>query len=274
MILSFSQINMYSRCGIQYYFRYVEGIIVPPASALILGKAFHKAQEEEYKHKLETKQDMPISIVTDLFAEEVERDFSQDVLLKDEEKTIGKTQVRDRIKDNGINMLTEYYYSVAVNTMPEAVEKEFTITEDFPLLMDSNTGLIVELPAPVKGYIDLITDKNEVIDTKTSSKTPTKDTAEKSQQLTIYALGYKEIYGTLPEKLRLDCIIQPGKKSPSRVVTLETTRNIEQIERLARRIARVAQGIKAGVFIPPDQGSWACSYCGYRDIEICKEYLI
>jgi len=258
--LSFSQVNMYSRCGLQYYFRYIEGRKVPPASALILGSAVHKGQETEYRHKMEKGEDLALDSVSDIVADEIERAFSEDVLLNEEEQSRGKDLVKGEVKDTGVSMIATYYNEVAVRTTPVAVEEKFEFG--------------VGVGVPVIGYIDLITDDGVVVDTKTTSKAPTKDQAEKSQQLTIYALGYQTLYGFLPESLRLDFVVAPGKKTPSRVIALETTRSEEQIARFARRVARVVDGIRKGVFIPPDQGSWACSYCGYRDTGICKEYLI
>lgn len=258
--LSFSQINMYSRCGIQYHLRYIEGIKIPPKSALILGSAFHKAQEAEYINKIEKNEDLPIDEVFDILSDNIEEAFSEDVLLDEEEQSKGKEVVKAAIKDNGISMMGAYYDEIATKTQPVAVEEKF----------------ILDMHVPIIGFIDLITDEGIVADTKTAGKSPAKNEADKSQQLTIYALGYKELYGHLPESLRLDYVVAPctSKKAKSCVVTLETKRNEEQIKRLARRVERIVDGINKGVFIPPDQGSWACSYCGYRDIGICNEYLI
>jgi len=256
--LSFSQINMYSRCGIQYYFRYVEGIKIPPKSALVLGSAFHKAQEAEYKNKIVTSEDLPIDEVLDVLSDNIERAFSEEVLLDEEEQSKGKEVVKATIKDNSTYMMKEYYEVVAKNTTPVAVEEQFILTD-----------MIV----PIVGYIDLITSEGIVVDTKTASRTPASDEADKSQQLTIYALGHLKYYGHFPSKLRLDYVVKP-KNNKSQIVSLETTRSNEQIARLERRIRRVVDGINKGVFIPPDQGSWACQYCGYRDMGICNEYII
>ncbi len=50
--ISATQLNMYLRCPAQYKFRYVDGIILPPKSALTKGKAVHRGQEFNYWQQL------------------------------------------------------------------------------------------------------------------------------------------------------------------------------------------------------------------------------
>jgi CRISPR/Cas system-associated exonuclease Cas4 (RecB family) len=261
--LSFSMINMYSRCGLQFAFRYIEGIIAPPRPSIIQGKAFHAALESNYLQKKETYEDMKVTDIIEIYAENVEKQFSGEVLLDDEELTKGKDNIKAEIKDEGKIMLGAYHEDIAKNLQPIEVELRF----DIPVVLPDNSVV------PAMGYIDLVSDKGELIDTKTAKKAPSKVEADKSQQLTLYALGYKHLYGHLPQKLRLDYVVSPNSKG-AKTVSLETQRSDEEIERMAKRIARIVDGIRKGVFIPPDQGSWACQYCGYRLIGVCKEYLI
>lgn len=260
--LSFSAVNMYCRCGLQYYFRYIEGIIAPPRPAMVLGKAFHAALESNYKQKAESHKDLPVDDLKDIYVTEVETIFLDEVLLDEDEKTKGKEIVKAEIKDEGTLMIDAYQKEIGQETMPLEVELEFNCQIQY------DDGVTVD----TIGYIDLITEDGTLVDTKTSQRAPQKDTAHKSQQLTLYSLGYKTLYGHLPQKLRLDYVI--GNKNSAKTVSLNTTRSDEEIERFFKRIRRVVDGIRKGVFIPPDQSSWACQYCGYRVINVCKEFLI
>lgn len=50
--LSVSQISMYLRCSLQYWFRYIQGIKAPPNLKLTVGKAGHEGLEFENRQKV------------------------------------------------------------------------------------------------------------------------------------------------------------------------------------------------------------------------------
>jgi hypothetical protein len=252
--LSFSQINMYSRCGIQYYWRYVEGKKIPPRSATVLGDAFHIAQERNYKQKLDTKRDLSLEEVISFFVDTWKARSTEIAWQKNEIQKYGSPKRAVGIlQDEGISLVNTYYNMRAVNIQPVAVEDEIIISflNDYP---------------PVKGYIDLI-DEQAIRETKTVSRTPTQEVVDKSLQLTIYAIGYKLKYGE-ERSLVADYIVR--KKNPE-VVSFITKRTQDYIDRFLSRFARVVEGIQKGVFIPAPTDHWVCSpkWCGYWDI--CKE---
>ena len=57
--LSVSQVNMYLRCPLQYMFRYIEGLKLPPKSAMTLGKSIHFGIEGNYRQKIDSHKDLP-----------------------------------------------------------------------------------------------------------------------------------------------------------------------------------------------------------------------
>lgn len=272
MKISFQKINMYSRCGLQYYFRYIKGIKIPPTTAVVQGRACHKAAEEFYKRKLEEKENPPLEFMLEAFSDELDRLFAEEeVLFSEEEKHAGEKKIRGTLKDDGVSMLRVYHRDRAVSVDPFLVEAYFEV----PLgeaaakaIPDYDGGLD---DVSLIGYVDLADLNGVIFDLKTRKSPPKKFDAESSQQLTAYALGYKTVMGMLPEKVVLDCLV--GNRTP-KLVSLASFRTEEDLERLLKRIARIVDGIRKGVFIPPDQSHWACRYCGYRDFGICKEYLI
>jgi len=81
--ISVTQIKMYLRCPAQYYFRYVLGLKIPPAGALVLGRAVHAGLEHYFAGKLHTGEGPPVNRVLDVFdaafeAERPEADWGED----------------------------------------------------------------------------------------------------------------------------------------------------------------------------------------------------
>ncbi len=248
--ISFSQINMYSLCGVQYHFKYIIGIKTPATPAQIQGKMYHAALEQNNRQKIETAVDLSLSQMEDFYSNAVEEAFREEVFLKASEKDRGKTAIRDEVLKKGRIALATYLTEHAPGTQPLEVEKGF-----FVPLGD-------HLP-PLYGIIDLITIDLRVVDHKTASKSPSEGEAEKSQQLSAYALGFKTLYGMDPTSLELQYTVVT-EKGNSKAVKLTTQRTEDQINRFLNRIKAVVDGIGKGVFIPPEQSSWACGLCAYH----------
>lgn len=263
--LSFSQINLYQRCGVQYYLKYIEKTPTPSNVALVKGKSFHSALEENFKQKIASGNDLPVDKILDVYRDSVVEGFNDNILL-DPEETEGTEAVMGATVDSGVAMLKIYMAELAPTIQPLSVEEEVLISHR------DVTGNSEELPVPLRMFIDIVAIDGTVYDHKTSAKTPPSSTADDSQQLTIYALGYKEHYGLLPSRLVLNYAIAPGKKSPAKCIAIETKRDENSINKLLNRVTRVVDGIQKGVFIPPEQGSFACSYCPYKRTGACKEF--
>lgn len=272
LYLSFQKINIYSRCGLQYYFRYIKGIQLPPTTAIAMGKAIHKSIETYYASKKESGKDPDLDLLLSTYSDELENAFSEELFLEEEEHTKGKSKIKDELKNIGIIGLKTYYKERAPQIVPFLIEEEFKldlseIAEKLGFDKTSYENIILT------GYIDLVDTEGNIIDHKLRrNSSPSKDEAHKSQQLTIYSLGYNYLLGELPKSVKLDNIIVSNSKNV-KLITLEATRNEDDIKRLLRRTIRIIDGIKKGVFIPPDHTSWACSYCLYKKTGDCKEYI-
>ncbi len=254
--ISFSAMNMYCKCGMQYMLHYEEGVKVPPTTSLINGKEYHGTLEVNHRQKVESRVDLPLQDLKDLYADGVQKAFQGEVLLKKDENDLGKVEVLDKTLLRGFAALEVYHRDLAPTRQPLEMEKEFKIrlSDDLP---------------PLYGFIDLITEGMVVIDDKTAQKTPAKDEAEKSLQLSTYALAFNDLYGYLPPELRLDYVVVTPKTNKGSASPLSTARNQGQLDRFIKRLRLVVDGICKGVFIPPEQGHWACGYCGYGDMGLC-----
>ena len=246
--LSYTQLNMLLRCGEQYRRRYLEGERIPPGSAGALGKSFHLAQESNYRQKINSKRDLPVEAVTTAFSDAFDVE-SKDVLWTPEEAEAGISNVKGDLKDEGVKLVEVYHTEVAPAIQPESCE------EVIPVALDG-------FPYDLKCVVDLVDDKQIVHDSKTRGKSPTAEEANKSMQLTAYALAYRVSRKEQERGLQLDVVVR--NKTP-KIVTLPTQRTNEQIGRFLETMARAAEAIQGGVFLPAPEGAWYCSpkFCGY-----------
>ena len=248
--LSHTQINMFLRCPKQYEFRYVNGIRIPPSGVLVLGGAGHSAIAYNYKQKIQTHQDLKINEVTEFFAEEFDRK------VKEEEPIFDEDRPKD-LKDNGIKVLKKYQNDKAKIIQPKEVEKVFAI--DF-----TNVNYFI------KGFIDLITENEELVDHKISKKSPSQSNIDDDLQMTVYKLGYNYTYNKDPIELRYDYLIT--SKNP-KIKSYPTFRTNEDIDEYLVIVGQIVEYIKRGDFYKNTQ-SYNCSqkYCGYY--EKCRPHKI
>lgn len=241
--LSPSQINMYLRCPAQYYFRYEEGIKMPPRSALTKGTCVHKGIEHNYRQKIESKKDVKVNEVKEVVSSEFDE-------RKDE------TDWRDgedpgKIKDRTVGLAEMYHVNMAPTIQPLWVEQEVEVPiETFGLVL--------------KGYLDLVDEDMWIRDNKTTGRTPNKSVIDKSLQLSAYYFAYRAITGESPKGVKLDYMVDI--KTP-KLVTFEGKRTQREIDRFVNTAGSVAAAIKNNVYYP-NEGNFMCSpeHCGYWDI--------
>lgn len=242
--LSVTQLKMYLRCPLQYFFRYVCGLKVPPTSGLTLGRTIHEALGENYRQKLQSYEDLPIEQVTDVFSDYWDREAKETVFANGEKP--------GKLKDDGIGLLKAYFKDVAPNVQPIEVEKEFLI----------ETGVT---KLPLKGYIDLIDDEAQIVDHKTTKRSFPTDSAEKDLQLTAYSMAYRTLYGHKESGVRLDVMVR--NKQP-KIQQLYGARTQADIDRFLRLAQQVEHSINAEAFYPNE--NFMCGNCGYG--EMCEKW--
>jgi len=242
--LSVTQLRMYLRCPLQYYFRYICGLKIPPSGDVTLGRTVHETLEQNYRQKIVTRQDLPLEQMRDIFSERWEEE-SQYARFEEEENP-------GHLKDDGVRLLEVYHREVAPKVQPVEVEREFTL----------DTG-VTELP--LKGYIDLIDDHGIIIDHKTTRRSFPQDAAETDIQLTAYSLAYRALRGKQETGLRLDVLVRTKRPKIQQLQTARTQADIDRFLRLAEHVGRA---INTGIFYPNE--NFMCGICGYR--EMCEEW--
>ncbi len=244
---SYSQVNMMLRCGLQYYFRYLRGIKIPPSGALTVGRSFDDAANFNYEQKLSSGKDEPEGVLTDVFAETFEK------LRHETDWQEGENP--DQVKSQGVGLVKCFRNDVAPSVQPMLVQQDLFVGfegEDFKFRV----------------ILDLVDAGNAVIDNKTAGRSYNQQAVDEDLQLTAQSFAFRSEYGVEESELGFDAVIKNKTPKAQRIRTKRTT---QDHLRLLRYIAQVDQAIKKRVFLPAAPGHWACSpkYCGYWDI--CHE---
>ena len=243
--LSASQINMFLRCPMQYKFRYVDGIILPPTTALTKGKTVHEGVEYNYTQKKDTKKDLPVEEVKEYTAHKFEE-------MKDETDW-GKNDP-NTVKDKSINLVELYHTEIAPAIIPQAVEERVEITFD-----NTNYSLL--------GYIDVIDQHSFIRDTKTTGRTPKQNDLKTNLQLTVYSLAYRTMTGEQEGGVALDYLVDT--KQP-KIAQFEEHRTDEDIRKFQKLMGIVAHNIECENYYPnPTNFMCSPSNCGYW--ELCEK---
>lgn len=255
--LSVSQVKMFQRCPVQWYFRYVEGLKIPPRSALICGSAAHAGLEDIYRSKMLTGE-FSESQTLDLTAEYVEHSDSR-------EGEVEWDTPKAEIKDQAVGLVKAYIKEDIPDRIKggdiQGVEKEIKLTVQ-------TTVNDYQLDMSILGYIDLSL-ADRIIDFKTVSRTPSDiDPADKFQTA-LYCLGDEK------DKAEVHYLVKT--KTP-KIVIPENNSDMAVMKRLAtqmfiRTYLSLKTAWQTGNFLPSGvTHPWACSMCGYGEKGHCPFY--
>lgn len=246
--LSVTQLKMYLRCPLQYFFRYACGLKTPPTGDLMLGRIVHDTLRENYRQKIQSRQDLPLQQLTDIFSDYWERQIDGTIFSDDEKP--------GQVKDEGVRMLTAYGKAIAPKVQPVAVEQEFLVSTGATAL-------------PLKGYIDLIDEQGLIIDHKTTKRSFPENSVAKDLQLTAYAMAFRALYGRDEKGVRFDVMVRSSRPNVQpRIQQLSGKRTQADIDRFLRLAQQLERGIKAETFYPSD--NYMCGICGYG--EMCEKW--
>lgn len=249
--LSVTQLELFAKCPEAYRRRYMEGEKRPPGIAMIRGKAVHTAAESNMKQKKKSFQDMRPADVVEMADSAFKYELDKGgVSLNSEERSRGLTVVRLETQAQIARMARLHAVCQAPDYQPVAVEEAIRVT-----LPQSSRDLLC--------VIDLVDDRNRVVDFKSMGKSPSKSDADTSIQLTAYHLARQAQSGVPPATCRLDATVD-GAETQKRVV-LESPRTIEHVSALGARFVTTTRAIEAGSFPPAAVGCWWCArkWCGY-----------
>lgn len=235
--VSHSQINMWLRCPRQWYYRYVDGLRIPPSGALVEGGCYHKALEVNFKQKIVTQTDLPIPDCLDAFSD------AWETRLSSEEVIIWEDDDPGFLKDQGIGLVEEYMSSMSQDVQPVKVEEPY-----------------VSEVANVKFVcvVDLEDVLSIIIDHKTSKKAYTQDDVDRDLQASAAAFVLNRPiihYNHVAIKSRVP-----------RIQPIKTYRLQPDIDWYVQLVGGVVAQMKTGI-APPRPTGWHCSerFCGYYE---------
>jgi len=206
LFLSVSQIECWLRCPQDFYYRYVLNMPLPPAPQLAYGSLIHGVIEQVHRGR----QNGNVPSLQQL---------TKEVMQNLPQAGYPSKRSRDRAHAQARKTVKAVYERFLRDELP--IETEWPFSLELP-----------DLPLTIRGKIDAVYNLGqgvEIRDFKTGTSVRTAEQAKRrvsgSQQLTLYALAWQQLRGTLPEKLSLDFVetneLGSVKKQPKSLETLE-----------------------------------------------------
>jgi len=235
--ISISQVNAYQRCGIQYYFSYIEGIKTLPNDAMLRGTSVDTSANEHFNEKSQNE----VGITENNFVDMAVATHDEK---SDDTEFVENT--KDESRDKTANASKTYHGVHGQNLKPKLSDNKPTQIE---ILEDIGDNLTL------KGYVDLVTEDDVIVDTKVRKADKSID-VESNLQLQTYAT----ILGSDKVGIASVTTAKDPKATYYGGVSNKTTK-----KRAIQRIKSVSAAIDSNIFLPAAEGSWACGekYCGY-----------
>lgn len=225
--LSYSQLSTFTTCPLQYKYRYILRIPVPPSAALSFGDTMHKTIRAFYALVKEGKHPTKDALVR----------------LLDEHWShlgYGDKVYEQKMKRRGIELLEGFYekgYDRKV--IPTSLEEPFKIKITPALTFGGKIDRIDTLP---DGTV-------EIIDYKTGQAPKSRDVT-RDKQLTVYALSQA------PKRVIVSFYFFEGQEK------ISATRSKEELEEAKKEIAAKASEISRSDFAPTPGKH--CDFCEFR----------
>jgi len=248
-----SSLTLLERCGEKFRRRYIEKERVPPSPRMLRGTVIHRVAKMAMLRKLEEQEIPSGEEARDVAATEFEQEWAGGVSL--DHGTDANVE-KAGSKDFAVDLSAFYVGAVAPTVEPIAVERRIEVApKDSDLKITGVIDLVAKLPSGGEA----------IRDTKTSEKSPNRDAAENSQQLTMYAMVRQADVGKLPEALALDHLVRTPARREQKHIVQETTRDAGDVAALVNRLNTAVEAVKRGVFMPTAPDSWWCSrnWCEY-----------
>lgn len=286
-----SNVEILSRCGIQFEYIYVDGRRRRPKSFLICGHATDTAVGVDLNHKIDEGELEKESVLTDVARDAAQKaDYEE---LEPEDEEVGKSipTIRDMVADKAVRLVKGHHGVIAPTMEPIKVARRFSINldkflrarakflhEQAELTDTKQASKVLHTQAAhmnsaaadgidfvgEQDIVELIGTQHLVVrDTKTAKKSPHDTVAHESSQLTAYSLASHVLDHQIPSEVKLDYLVD--LKGGVKPLTLASTRNLDDIDNYLSRLANAVATIRSGMFVPAPDTAWWCDkrYCGF-----------
>ncbi len=235
--LSHYQIDDYLTCPLKYKYVHLLRVPVLREHTIIYGAALHRAVQA-YNNRRIQGQAMSLEQLIETFeAHWVNEGF------------ISREHEERRLQE-GRDALARFHAFAGAGQPPTSVEKRFR----FQLGNDIVTGFLDRVDER-EGEIVIIDYKSSSVrDHKAADKE-----ARESQQLSLYALAYRESAGRVPNRVELHFL------TPGGVIVGQAVKKDKDLQQATDRVREAATGIRTG-FFQATPGQWICSFCAFRTI--------
>jgi hypothetical protein len=252
--LHFSALEQLWKCGVAFERRYILKDRGVAPSYVHVGKAVDHGANINLQNKIDKDVLLPVEQVVDEARDSAAGSMEEEGLqLEPEDKLIGEKAAKAKVIDKTVRLARAHAAVLAPRLKPKRVQAKWALE-------------IPGMPFDLVGTRDLDEIDETVSDLKTSKRSPQKNQAVISDQLTTYAFSVAVINNVQPPvKVALDYIVdlKGGAKVADR---LTSTRSKPDFEVLLRRIENAKMILEKGAFTPANQGrDWWCSlqYCEF-----------
>lgn len=241
--ISHSQLGKWQRCPRSWKYHYIDKIEEPKSANLALGIAYHYALEQNYVHKIQNKEDLPVADCLDAFSDS----FSEIA------EEVGAVDWGDssptEVKCTGLELVLLYRTKIAPDIVPMSVEAP----------LEGNI-----LGVKFTGRVDLITEDGTVVDHKTAKQSYNQDKVDHEMQPCAYAFG-------LGRAIEFAYHVAVKKKASDTQI-LYTKRTMEDVAWWLAMVEMDLMQMQSGI-APPRPDGWHCSpkACGYW--EKCRQEM-
>lgn len=250
--LSASALSLYISCSLKFRFQYVDRLPrLFRSSNQVFGTAMHAALEWLHK-ELRNLRKPPLDEILRVFEADWHAQLVDgDIRFEDDDPAA--------LVVKGKQLLSRYYAEAIPVSGVKAAELAFQLP-----LVNPETGEV--LPAPVRGYIDLVEADGTVTEFKNSARTMPVTDLPDNVQLTTYAWAYDTLFGKPPKDVKLVNLVRT--KTP-KIETHLTGREPKDYVRLFHLGKEVLHAAEQDVYLP-NRGCWMCKSCEYE--QDCREW--
>jgi len=255
---SASAVTLYvDRCGEYYRRKYIDKERFPPPPFLIKGSAVHAGNEINFQQKIKTHEDLPASKVMDATAAAFDAQIQKEgYMLTSKDEGIGSSKVLGSAKDSAVALSKLFIEKVAPVHQPVVVETFQRIK------LNEKMDILVKL--------DMINDRQEIQDTKTSKQTMSVNAARDSFQFKLYGLAYQALYKRPAAGVVVDNLVH--LKGGPKHTRLDIFIGQKQYQEAVEKINIFLAGTNLGVFMPAQKGSWFCNEDHCPAAPTCKYF--